>query len=154
METINRRRFLALAGLSAAGAWMGTAHALAAQGDATALNPRNLLAKPRFASTPFTLGVASGDPSADGMVLWTRLATEPLVFGGGMPTRPMLVEWQLAADEGMRRVVRQGTAMAHPELGHAVHVELDGLAPGRPYWYRFSVGGHASAVGCTRTLPA
>jgi alkaline phosphatase D len=154
VETINRRRFLALAGLSAAGAWMGTAHALAAQADATALNPRNLLAKPRFASTPFTLGVASGDPSADGVVLWTRLATEPLVFGGGMPTRPMAVEWQLAADDGMRKVVRQGSAMAHPELGHAVHVELDGLAPGRPYWYRFTVGGHASAVGCTRTLPA
>ncbi|NNC09774.1 alkaline phosphatase, partial [Corallococcus exiguus] len=96
METINRRRFLALAGLSAAGAWMGTARALAAQADATTLNPRNLLAKPRFASTPFTLGVASGDPTADGMVLWTRLATEPLVFGGGMPTRPMVVEWQLA----------------------------------------------------------
>jgi len=83
VDTINRRRFLALAGLSAAGAWMGTARALAAQVDATALNPRNLLASPRFASTPFTLGVASGDPSADGMVLWTRLATEPLVFGGG-----------------------------------------------------------------------
>lgn len=154
METINRRRFLALAGLSAAGAWMGTARALAAQADATTLNPRNLLAKPRFASTPFTLGVASGDPTADGMVLWTRLATEPLVFGGGMPTRPMVVEWQLAADEGMRKVVRQGSALAHPELGHAVHVELEGLAPGRPYWYRFTVGGHASAVGCTRTLPA
>ena len=86
---------------------MGTARALAAQTDATALNPRNLLASPRFASTPFTLGVASGDPSADGMVLWTRLATEPLVFGGGMPARPMVVEWQLAADEGMRKVVRQ-----------------------------------------------
>jgi len=154
VDTINRRRFLALSGLSAAGAWMGTAHALAAQTDATALNPRNLLASPRFASTPFTLGVASGDPSADGMVLWTRLATEPLVFGGGMPTRPMVVEWQLAADDGMRKVVRQGSAMAHPELGHAVHVELDGLAPGRPYWYRFTVGGHASTVGCTRTLPA
>lgn len=52
MDTINRRRFLALAGLSAAGAWMGTARALAAQTDATALNPRNLLASPRFASTP------------------------------------------------------------------------------------------------------
>jgi len=64
VDTINRRRFLALAGLSAAGAWMGTAHALAAQADATALNPRNLLAKPRFASTPFTLGVAPGGASA------------------------------------------------------------------------------------------
>jgi alkaline phosphatase D len=132
---------------------MGTAHALAAQADATALNPRNLLAA-ALCQHALHLGVASGDPSADGMVLWTRLATEPLVFGGGMPTRPM--RGRVAA--GSRRRHAQGgtpgAAMAHPELGHAVHVELDGLAPGRPYWYRFTVGGHASAVGCTRTLPA
>jgi alkaline phosphatase D len=154
MNTFNRRRFLALSGLSAFGAWMGTASALAAENDAKALLPRNLLATPRFATTPFTLGVASGDPSPDGVVLWTRLATEPLVHGGGMPTRPMVVEWQVAADERFAQVVRQGSSLAHPELGHALHVELEGLAPARPYWYRFSVGGHASPVGRTRTLPA
>lgn len=154
MDTFNRRRFLALSGLSAVGAWMGPAAALAAHGDGSALNPRNLLATPRFALSPFTLGIASGDPSSDGMVLWTRLATEPLQFGGGMPARPLPVAWQLAADENFRTVVQAGTALAHPELGHAVHVELQGLAPGRPYWYRFSVGGHASAIGRTCTLPA
>ncbi|MCD9088678.1 alkaline phosphatase D family protein [Stenotrophomonas sp. SY1] len=154
MDNINRRRFLALSGLSAFGAWMGTAAALAAQTDATALNPRNLLASPKFASSPFGLGVASGDPTPDGVVLWTRLATEPLAFGGGIPARPIVVEWQLAADEGFRNVVRRGSSLAHPELGHALHVELDNLAPGRPYWYRFTVAGHASAVGRTCTLPA
>ena len=153
MDNFNRRRFLALSGLSAFGAWMGTA-SLAARADASALNPRNLLASPRFASTPFTLGVASGDPSPDGMVLWTRLATEPLAFGGGITPRPIPVQWQLAADDGFRRVLRQGSALAHPELGHALHVELEGLEPGRPYWYRFTVGGHESAVGRTCTLPA
>ena len=154
MTTFDRRRFLALSGLSAFGAWMGTASALAAQTDAKSLSPRNLLAAPRFASTPFALGVASGDPAPDGVVLWTRLATEPLVFGGGMPARPMVVEWQVASDEGFGTLVRRGSALAHPELGHAVHVELEGLAPGRTYWYRFSVGGHASPVGRTCTLPA
>lgn len=154
MDKINRRRFLALSGLATAGAWMGTAAALAAELDAKALNPRNLLATPRFAGTPFTLGVASGDPAPDGMVLWTRLATEPLQYGGGMPARPLIVDWQLADDAGMRRVLRSGSALAHPELGHSVHVELEGLAPGRPYWYRFSIAGHASATGCTRTLPS
>ncbi|MEW6385178.1 MAG: twin-arginine translocation signal domain-containing protein, partial [Pseudomonadota bacterium] len=77
MDTINRRRFLALAGLSAAGAWMGTAHALAAQADATALNPRNLLAKPRFASTPFTLGVGAGGAPGPGRGGGGRRAPPP-----------------------------------------------------------------------------
>ncbi len=49
------------------------------------------LARARFASYPFTLGIASGDPTPDGVVLWTRLAPDPL-RGGGMPTAPMEVE--------------------------------------------------------------
>ncbi|MFI3487915.1 twin-arginine translocation signal domain-containing protein, partial [Klebsiella pneumoniae] len=88
METINRRRFLAMAGLSAAGAWMGTAHALAAQADATALNPRNLLAKPRFASTPFTLGVGAGGAPAPGGGVGGRPGTPPRGGGGGAPPPP------------------------------------------------------------------
>ena len=52
----------------------------------------------RFESFPFSLGVASGDPSPDGMVLWTRLAPAPLI-GGGMPTESVDVEWQVAEDE-------------------------------------------------------
>ena len=152
MKGINRRQFVSLAGLSALGAWMGTARALAA--DAVALNPRNLLKSPRFASTPFTLGIASGDPLPDGFVLWTRLALAPLEFGGGMPTQPVAVNWALAEDEGFRNIVRKGSALAHPELGHSVHVELAGLAPARPYWYRFDVAGYSSAIGRTSTLPA
>ncbi|MBB5941090.1 alkaline phosphatase D family protein [Xanthomonas sp. 3307] len=154
MSTFNRRRFLALSGLSAFGAWMQTASALATQTDAKTLLPRNLLASPRFATTPFTLGVASGDPSPEGVVLWTRLAPEPLVYGGGMPTRPMVVDWEVAADEGFATLVRRGSSLAHPELGHALHVELKGLSPARPYWYRFRIGDHASPVGRTCTLPA
>ena len=85
-------------------------HLLTAQGDATALNPRNLLAKPRFASTPFTLGVASGDPSADGMVLWTRLLpAEP-----GAASGPLTVRWEVADDERFLRIVQRGTATALP----------------------------------------
>src|SRR6476661_10209495 len=76
---------------------------------------------------PFTLGVASGDPSPDGVVLWTRLAPEPLVPGGGMPREAVEVSWQVADDEGMSRVVRSGTAVANPEWGHSVHVEVEGL---------------------------
>ena len=108
---------------------------------------------PRLGGDPFQLGVASGDPAPDGFVLWTRLALDPL-NGGGMPGEPIDVRWQVAADENMRRPVRQGVAAADPRLGHSVHVEVAGLDPDRWYWYRFAAGGEESAVGRARTAPA
>jgi alkaline phosphatase D len=108
--------------------------------------------RPRFAAYPFALGVASGDPSHDGVVLWTRIAPDPL-RGGGAPPEALEVGWELAVDDGMRRIVGRGSTVAEPDLGHSVHVELDGLEPDRWYWYRFHVGGETSPVGRTRTLP-
>lgn len=107
----------------------------------------------RLAETPFKLGVASGEPLPDGMVLWTRLATNPQAPDAGMPPAPVVVRWQLAEDEGLKRVVAQGEALAAPEAGHSVHVEVAGLKPDRAYFYRFTAAGHASAVGRTRTAP-
>ena len=107
----------------------------------------------RFPAYPFSLGVASGSPRPDGVVLWTRLAPLPLQ-GGGMEPRPVEVRWEVAADESFARVVRRGAATAHPEAVHAVHVEVDGLEPAREYWYRFHAGGAASAAARTRTAPA
>ncbi|GFE78777.1 alkaline phosphatase [Steroidobacter agaridevorans] len=109
--------------------------------------------KERLGGYPFTMGIASGEPSSDGFVLWTRLAPKPLEPGGGMPDRPVLVRWQIALDERMRKVVRRGAALALPELAHSVHVELDHLPPGRWYWYQFEVGGEVSPVGRVRTAP-
>lgn len=108
------------------------------------------------ASNPFTLGVASGDPSPGGVVLWTRLAPDPLAVDGmgGMPARAVPVQWQVAKDESFRQVVREGTAQAVPEWAHSVHVELDGLRPGHHYYYRFRAGGEISPVGRTKTAPA
>ncbi|MEH1127478.1 alkaline phosphatase D family protein [Micromonospora sp. CPCC 206061] len=105
---------------------------------------------------PFTLGVASGDPDHDGFVLWTRLALEPLAEDGlgGMPTRPVSVGWELSLDERFRYVVRRGVAVARPESAHSVHIELNGLLPGREYFYRFRAEKHVSPVGRTRTAPA
>jgi alkaline phosphatase D len=105
---------------------------------------------------PFTLGVASGDPSPDGFVLWTRLAPSPLAEDGlgGMPYRSVPVIWELAADERFRKVVRRGVATARPDRAHSVHVELDGLAPGREFFYRFRAERWISPVGRTRTAPA
>lgn len=106
-----------------------------------------------FDKNPFSLGVASGDPWPDGVVLWTRLAPQPLE-GGGMPPTDVPVRWKIAADEGMKTIVQQGTATATAALGHSVHVEATGLQPARTYWYQFESGGVLSPVGRTRTAPA
>ena len=107
-----------------------------------------------FKTNPFTLGIASGDPAPDGFVIWTRLAPEPLLARGGMAPAPVEVTWQVAADPAMTQVVRSGTAIARIELGHSVHVEVDGLAPARDYFYRFRAGDVEGPVGRSRTLPA
>ncbi len=111
-----------------------------------------VLAQPLFTSYPFTLGVASGDPWPESVVLWTRLAPEPL-DGGGMPMANVEVGWEIAGDPAFRTVVRKGAAVARPELGHSVHVEVPGLEPGREYWYRFRAGGEISQTGRTKTAP-
>ena len=107
-------------------------------------------------SDPFTLGVASGDPEPDGFVLWTRLAPTPLAEDGlgGMPSRPVAVEWELSLDERFKRVVRRGAVVARPGAAHSVHVELHDLPPGREFFYRFRAESFLSPVGRTRTAPA
>ncbi|NQV27782.1 MAG: alkaline phosphatase D family protein [Rhodopirellula sp.] len=108
---------------------------------------------PQFNSNPFTLGVASGDPEPDGVVLWTRLAPQPL-HGGGMPNEAVQTRWEVSSDEAFANVVRSGTALAMPQLGHSVHVEVDGLKPDRWYFFRFHAGSETSPIGRTRTAPA
>ncbi|WP_025290854.1 alkaline phosphatase D family protein [Sphingomonas sanxanigenens] len=103
---------------------------------------------------PFTLGVASGDPAPDGFVIWTRLAPDPLAPAGGMAPAPAAGAGGGAADPAFRRIVQSGEALAMPQEAHSLHVELAGLSPQRPYWYRFQAGGSVSDVGCARTLPA
>jgi alkaline phosphatase D len=104
----------------------------------------------------FTLGVASGDPAPDGFVLWTRLAPVPLAEDGlgGMPSRPVPVDWEVALDPACSRVVRRGTAYAVRQWAHSVHVVVTGLKPGREYWYRFKAGSSLSPTGRALTAPA
>jgi alkaline phosphatase D len=71
-----------------------------------------------------------------------------------MPGSPAPVRWEIAEDEGMSRIVQSGTVEALPEFAHAVHVEVTGLSPNRPYWYRFIAAGETSPTGRTRTAPA
>lgn len=117
--------------------------------------PAKVWAKPSLKADPFTLGVAAGDPWPDGFVIWTRLAPEPLAEFGGMPRLAVEVSWEVAEDEAFQRIACRGVQLARPELGHSIHVELDGLAPSRTYFYRFFIaGGERSAVGRARTAPA
>ena len=127
----------------------GSAAALAAAG---CLPARRGDPAPRFASDPFRLGVASGDPAPDGVVLWARLSPEALLEAGAARSR-VAVRWEVAHDEGFRSVARRGEALALPELGHSVHAEVEGLEAGRGYFYRFLSGGAESPVGRTRTAP-
>lgn len=133
-----RRRLLGsglLLGLSAGAAGASSAHLLRAD--------------------PFTLGVAAGDPAADGFVIWTRLAPNPLEQDGDMPPVDVAVGWEVASDPQFRTIVRKGEARAIAALAHSVHLEIDGLLPHRYYWYRFFAPGNiASPVGRARTLPA
>lgn len=141
-RTLARRHLLALGGAASLAGVVGlqsTRLAHAQEGDSL-----------------FTLGVASGDPMPDGVVLWTRLATDPTApdGSGGMARRNIPVSWQVAEDERFRKIVKSGVERATPAWAHSVHAEVDGLRPDREYWYRFRVGRDYSPVGRTRTAPA
>lgn len=139
---LRRREFLgALAGLGA--------------GIAASSPTRALATTDRIrAGDPFTLGVASGDPLHNAVVLWTRLAPRPFDPDGGMDPASVPVEWEVARDPTMRHRIRRGRVRAVQARAHTVHVDVRGLAPGREYWYRFRVDGHESPIGRMRTLPA
>lgn len=152
---ITRRHVLRTAAAAGAGAVAGSSMAPASIGTASgaALDQRWHAVKLR--RNPFTLGVASGDPSPDGFVLWTRLALDPTAANGlgGMPSKPIDVQWQISSNPQFTRVVQRGKKVARPSSAHSIHVEVEGLKPGRDYWYRFRAGQHFSAEGRTRTAP-
>ncbi|MDT0264762.1 alkaline phosphatase D family protein [Streptomyces sp. DSM 44915] len=143
---LDRRRFLTVTGAAAA-----LAFAVNLPNTASAAAPADGAALP---TDPFTLGVASGDPLPDSVVLWTRLAPEPLAPDGGLPAEAVEVAWEIAADPAFDRIVAAGTATAHPEFQHSVRVEPAGLAPATTYYYRFRAGRWRSETGRTRTAPA
>lgn len=115
--------------------------------------PARAHAQTKSGTHPFALGVASGSPTHDSIVLWTRL-----IFSGessqGLPQPPVSVRWEIAHDATFFRIVQSGQVEAAGALAHSVHVEVQGLAPDRWYFYRFAVADAVSAVGRTRTFPA
>jgi len=149
----HHRRHGALDGIAPSGRRAFLARA-AALGAAAFLRPclAATAPRPRFASYPFTLGVASGAPRPDGFVIWTRLAPDPLA-GGGLDPEPVEVRWEVSHDASFRRIASQGVATARPNAAHSVHVDVDRLDPGREYHYRFMAGGEVSARGRACTAP-
>ena len=133
---VDRRRLLQLALASASSLWL----------------PRSAWSQQRFAGNPFGLGVASGSPTHDSIVLWTRLIAPGVLQSLGK--EPVTVRWEIAHDEQFARIAQSGQAQALGELAHSVHVEAAGLEPDRWYFYRFMVGDVVSAIGRTRTFPA
>jgi alkaline phosphatase D len=157
----SRRRFLAGAAAAVVGVAAGCSDgdsggsSTATTGTATSEATGTTRAVPALSGDPFTLGVASGDPLPDAVVLWTRLAPEPVALDGlgGMPAEPVDVVWEVASDDGFATIVADGVATAVPDHAHAVHVDVTGLEPGTDYFYRFRVGERTSPTGRTRTLP-
>ncbi len=134
---VSAGRLAALSALSA----LGGAGALAAPGDAGR------------GSYPFTLGVASGSPLPNAVVIWTRILHDPLNAAATAPLA-FSVRWEMAEDPAFRRIIAKGVASASPALAHSVHVDVTGLQADRWYWYRFMLGDAVSATGRTRTAPA
>ena len=141
--TPNRRTFIAASASFVAAAWLSSSRLGGA-----------VTSQAKLSGYPFTLGIASGDPAPESVVLWTRLAPRPLEPGGGMPAEPVEVSWQIAEDEALTRVVGSGTVVANAAWAHSVHVEAGGLKPDRWYWYQFKAAGETSPKGRTRTMPA
>src|SRR3954452_24658529 len=139
MHGTDRREFL-----NALGAW----GLLAAAPRAIAQTVRS------FPAYPFTLGVASGYPRPTGITWWTRLPPRPDEPAAGMPPQPVPVRWEVASDESMRTLVAAGMEMAGPDGAHSGGIDVEGLQPGREYWYRFISADATSPVGRTKTAPA
>ncbi|WP_433627611.1 alkaline phosphatase D family protein [Halomicrococcus sp. NG-SE-24] len=140
----SRRQFLKRTGGATALAAVGTSGTTTAVMDDSG----------RFEEDPYSLGVASGDPLPDSVVLWTRLAPNPIEKGGGMPRKKVPVRWKIASTEDMASVEKAGVVFAKPEHAHSVHVDVTGLDPDTEYYYQFTAAGHRSPVGRTKTAPA
>ena len=111
---------------------------------ALAAAPAAALAAPAQAS--FLHGVASGDPLADGLLIWTRATPSD-------PSAALAVRWEVAEDAGFARLAASGVFATGPDRDHTVKVEVQGLKPATNYHYRFRSGGTVSPVGRARTLP-
>ena len=156
MRQISRREFIV-------GAASAAVLAACSSGDDTsaptttstrALGPTTTRRAPALPGDPFGLGVASGDPQAESVILWARLAPNPLADDGrgGMPGDPVDVIWEVATDDRFTKLATRGVATAEPDAGHSLHVEAEALDPATEYFYRFTVAsGRARSAAPARS---
>jgi len=167
----HRRQFLRLGGLALAGACLGQTTWQTLVPTARAVNLSGLLPGSSRQQiwrhgSPFALGVAAGAPRTDGFTLWTRLAPQPLLQDGDLNQPGDLglagltstvgdidIGYEIAADPEMLRIVQHGRAVAEAQYAYSVHLDVAGLQPDRPYWFRFISGDAISRIGRARTLP-
>ncbi|MBK7952140.1 MAG: alkaline phosphatase D family protein [Deltaproteobacteria bacterium] len=145
---IDRREFLRTGAAGAALAGLSVASLSVAGGCATPSLPHPGAAPRAEGQSPFLHGVASGDPLADRVILWTRVSPEAYRMASAVR-----VGWWIANDAEAKDVVARGEIDALPERDFTVQVDAAGLAPGHAYHYGFVCEGVASPVGRTRTLP-
>ncbi len=112
----------------------------------TTLTAQFMRSMPNSALAPFFHGVASGDPLADRVILWTRLTLQDTL-------QDALVHWRIATDTGFANILNSGFVVTGPERDYTVKVDADGLEPGTWYYYQFEHAGSRSLTGRTRTLP-
>lgn len=155
-QGLGRRELLIGAASLAALAACGSGGESSSGGDAGTTTRPTTLHTARLTGDPFGLGVASGDPLPDSVILWARLALDPLAAegDGGMPADRVDVQWEVATDDRFTAIAARGVATAEPDAGHSLHVDAGGLDPATDYHYRFTVGEWTSPVGRTRTLAA
>ena len=88
--------------------------------------------RPSLSAARFDHGVASGDPLADGIMLWTRATPAAGTEAAG--TGPVSVAWELAADADFREVLRDGVADTGPARDYTVKIDVRDLEPGQTYY--------------------
>ncbi len=86
---------------------------------------------------PFTLGVASGYPKEESVMLWTRLAPDPLHGGGMGNAGDVEIALEIATDSSFTNVTRTTHAVARARYAHSVYRVVTGLRPNTHYWHRF-----------------
>jgi alkaline phosphatase D len=155
---MNRRDFLL--SLAASGATIVSCSSTTPEGGSAPTTTKGVTPEPavapRWEAPPsvFSQGVASGDPGSDRVILWTRLAADPLASGGGLDAVDRDVAFDVALDDSFADLVVSGIATAPATLGHSVHLDVTDLEPDTEYVYRFRTGDQVSPVGRTRTLPS
>lgn len=136
---ISRRRFLTSTGAGVAGTTAltlpGMSLAMSSTPEESTLNPGE-----------FHYGVASGDPRQDRVIIWTHFQPEIVM--------PVTVEWRVASDAAMSDVVRSGEFRTNASRDFTVKVDVDGLLPGKQYFYQFNVQSKYSVIGRTKTAAA